>query len=112
MIEPFCDRCKKAVRDMPMGQGKCVSICYQCSIWAAANYINNRRRIMETIKSKRVLTSKIKEILEREGDDLKGFPVSFCFSEGMGHPVFTFTIERSAEDHFIDDKGQKWVKAT
>jgi hypothetical protein len=67
--------------------------------------------IMETIKSKRVLLSRIKSLLERTGDDLKGFPVSFSFSEGMGEPVFTFTVERSAEDHFIDEKGQKWVKA-
>ena len=97
---------------MPMGQGKLVSICYQCSILAAANYINNqRKKRMETIKSKRVLHSKIKAILEREGDDLKSFPVSFTFSEGMGEPVFTFTVERSSEDHFIDDKGQKWIKA-
>ena len=66
---------------------------------------------MELIKSKRVLHSKIKSILEREGDDLKSFPVSFSFSEGMGEPVFTFTVERNAEDHFIDEKGQKWVKA-
>lgn len=66
---------------------------------------------METIKSKRVLHSKIKEILERTGDDIKSFPISFSFSEGMGEPVFSFTIERTAEDHFIDEKGQKWVKA-
>lgn len=67
---------------------------------------------METIKSKRVLHSKIKSILERSGDDLKSFPVTFSFSEGMGEPIFTFTVERTAEDHFIDDKGQKWIKAT
>lgn len=66
---------------------------------------------MEAIKSKRVLHSKIKSILEREGDDLKSFPVTFSFSEGMGEPVFTFTVERTAEDHFIDGKGQRWVKA-
>ena len=66
---------------------------------------------METIKSKRVLHSRIKEILERTGDDLKGFPATFSFSEGMGEPVFTFTIERTAEDNFIDEKGQKWIKA-
>lgn len=66
---------------------------------------------MELIKSKRVLNSKIKSLLEREGDDLKSFPVSFTFKEGMGEPVFTFTVERSDEDHFIDEKGQKWVKA-
>jgi len=66
---------------------------------------------VELIKSKRVLNSKIKSLLEREGDDLKSFPVSFSFCEGMGEPVFTFTVERSEEDHFIDEKGQKWVKA-
>jgi hypothetical protein len=70
-----------------------------------------KENTMELIKSKRVLHSKIKEILERVGDDVKSFPVKFSFSEGMGEPVFTFTIERSAEDHFIDEKGQKWVKA-
>lgn len=66
---------------------------------------------METIKSKRVLHSKIKELLEREGDDVKSFPVTFSFSEGMGEPIFTFTVKRTAEDHFIDEKGQKWIKA-
>jgi hypothetical protein len=70
-----------------------------------------KENTMELIKSKRVLQSKIKEVLERVGDDIKSFPVKFSFSEGMGEPVFTFTVERSAENHFIDEKGQKWVKA-
>lgn len=67
---------------------------------------------METVKSKRVLHSRINAILERTGDDLKGFPAKISYSEGVGEPVYTFTVERSAEDHFIDEKGQKWVRAT
>ena len=66
---------------------------------------------METIQRKHVLHRKIKELLERQGDDIKSFPVTFSFSEGIGEPIFTFTVERTAEDHFIDEKGQKWVKA-
>ena len=112
MIEPLCAKCKQAVLDMPMGQGEFVSICYNCSLVAAVDYINQHRKTMETIKSKRVLHSKIKQILELTGDDTKAFPITVTFSEGMGEPVFTFTIERAAEDHFIDEKGQKWIRAT
>lgn len=111
MIEPFCDRCKKAVRNMPMGRGGCVSICYQCSIWAAAIYINKQRKIMETIKSKRVLHGRIKKFLENLPEENITFPQFLTFSEGIGTPTFKLTIEKSEDDFFVDDKGVKWVKA-
>ena len=66
---------------------------------------------METIKSKRTLHSKIKEILETDPNLGMNFPQELIFCEGMGHPIYKFTIEQNVEDHFIDEKGQKWVKA-
>ena len=36
-------------------------------------------------------------------------PPAFC--EGMGEPLFKITIEKNEHDFFIDEKGQKWVKA-
>jgi len=89
-----------------------IELCKSCSIEDAMDYVKRNREIkMETISRKRALHKRIKELLEREGDDLKSFPVTFSFKEGMGDPVFSFTIERTEEDHFIDDKGQKWVRA-
>lgn len=66
---------------------------------------------METIKSKRTLHSKIKQMIEDVPEDLITFPQTLSFCEGMGEPIFKITIDKTAEDHFIDEKGQKWVKA-
>lgn len=66
---------------------------------------------METIKSKRTLHSKIKQILENNLEDKIEFPCELTFCEGMGEPVFKISIEKSQEDHFVDEKGQKWVRA-
>jgi hypothetical protein len=66
---------------------------------------------MEQIKSKRTLHSKIKEILETDPNIGMEFPQKLSFSEGIGSPVFTIVIDMSEKDHFIDEKGQKWVKA-
>jgi hypothetical protein len=66
---------------------------------------------METIKSKRILHSKIKELLASTKEESLNFPVTLDFCEGMGHANYVIKIDRNEEDHFIDDKGQKWVKA-
>lgn len=111
MIKPLCDACLLEAKNTPISRGHCIRMCSSCDLMVATEYLFNNRGNMETIKSKRVLHSKIKEILERTGDDVKSFSVSFTFSEGMGEPIFAFTVERTAEDHFVDEKGQKWVKA-
>lgn len=66
---------------------------------------------METIKSKRILHSRIKAILETNPSITMDFPYVLNFCEGMGEPEFCITIEWSHRDHFIDEKGRKWVKA-
>lgn len=66
---------------------------------------------MEPIKSKRALHRKIKEILETDPCLGMEFPQVISFSKGMGQPRFKITIEMNHEDYFIDEKGQKWVKA-
>lgn len=112
MTMPLCNRCKEAVLNTPMGQGHYISICYTCSMAAALDYIEqNRKSNMETIKSKRLLHSKIKEILETDPVIGMNFPQVLHYCEGMGYPKFSIAIEMSLDDHFIDEKGQKWVKA-
>jgi hypothetical protein len=64
---------------------------------------------MEMIKSKKKLHSKIRSILENE-NDLTAEYEEFTFCEGMGEPTFKITIEKTEEDIYFDDKGQKWVK--
>ena len=66
---------------------------------------------MEQIKSKRTLHSKIEEILETDPNIGMQFPQKLTYSEGLGEPVFTIVIDMSEKDHFIDEKGQKWVRA-
>jgi hypothetical protein len=66
---------------------------------------------METIKSKRTLHSTIKEILETDPNLGMTFPQVLSFCEGMGCPEFEITIQISRRDHFVDERGQKWVKA-
>jgi len=113
MIKQLCDDCLLAAKNTALGQGHCLRLCAACDIRAAADYINNqnRKETMETIKSKRTLHSKIKEILEGSQEPGMEFPHSMKFCEGMGMPIFNITIDRNQEDHFIDEKGQKWVKA-
>lgn len=66
---------------------------------------------MEPIKKKSELYRRIRELVEGTPDAAGDFPSNFTYCEGKGGPVFTFTVERTQEDFFIDDKGQKWVKA-
>jgi hypothetical protein len=33
------------------------------------------------------------------------------FQETMSSPLFTITIEKKESNFFVDEKGQKWVKA-
>src|SRR5277367_24792 len=47
-------------------------------------YIYTQRITMETIKSKRILHSKIKEVLESKPTDSLDFPQVLNFCEGMG----------------------------
>ncbi len=53
----------------------------------------------------------IKQILENNPYDNHEFPQEVLFCEGIGEPIFRFTIEKIEKDHYIDEKGQKWVKA-
>ena len=66
---------------------------------------------METIKSKRILHSKIKKILQNSPEDNLDFPQILSYCEGMGQPIFKISVDKIQEDFFVDDKGQKWVKA-
>lgn len=66
---------------------------------------------MSMIKSKKTLHSTIKWIIEGAHEEYSSFPQKLTFCEGMGHPTFTFTIEKREDDFFVDDKGQRWVKA-
>lgn len=65
---------------------------------------------MEQLTQKSKLYRKIRELIEFTQED-GVFPATLSYCEGAGKPVFTFTIERKQEDHFIDKNGQKWVKA-
>lgn len=38
------------------------------------------------------------------------FPLSIFFNEGMEHPQFKISIEKSETDSFTDKNGQKWKK--
>jgi hypothetical protein len=66
---------------------------------------------MTEIKQKSKLYRYIKSIIEGMLLDSE-FPLIFTYCEGKGKPVFTFTVARKQEDHFIDENGQKWVKAS
>jgi hypothetical protein len=67
---------------------------------------------MDVIKSKKKLHGEIKTILEGHIDfQTITFPQVLTFCEGMGEPLFKITIEKNEHDFFIDEKGQKWVKA-
>lgn len=74
-------------------------------------YSNQKREKMELIKSKRVLHGKIRECI----DDLKSsdvqFPLEMNFQESMSSPIFKVRIEKKEANFFVDEKGQKWVKA-
>ena len=65
---------------------------------------------MESIKQKSKLYRQIKELVEGAGDEAE-FPFTFSYCEGMGKPIFNFTVDKKQEDSFIDKNGQKWVKA-
>lgn len=38
------------------------------------------------------------------------FPVQIHFNQGMEHPQFKISIERTESDTFTDSNGQKWKK--
>ena len=63
---------------------------------------------METLSKKSDLNRQISSIVE--GTE-QSFPFTFTYCEGLGKPLFTFTVEKKVEDHFIDKHGQKWIKA-
>lgn len=107
----LCDECMAAINNMCPGAGQCIQICVHCSLLAATEYINQNkiRRPMEVVKSKRVLYGLIKDMLD--SDMQMEFPKEISFCEHMGGPTFKFTVEKSVEDHFVDERGQKWVKA-
>lgn len=73
--------------------------------------IKHKENKMDIIKSKKTLHSLIKETLESCPEDNIKFPRAFTYCEGIGQPIFKLTIEKTEEDFFIDEKGQKWVKA-
>jgi hypothetical protein len=118
----LCPKCAAAIDNIPSsGPGGYIDICSRCSIQAAAEYINNQRKKMEIvvdskpenglIKSKRTLHSRINECLD-DMESVNGtFPFSMTFQETMSSPLFTITIEKKESDFFVDEKGQKWVKA-
>jgi len=66
---------------------------------------------MEVIKGKQILNRRIKEIIWDEPESNLTFPQVLTYCEGMGKPLFKITIEKNQEDFFVDEKGQKWVKA-
>jgi hypothetical protein len=66
---------------------------------------------MEIIKNKRTLHSRIKECIDDlQSVDVK-FPFSMSFQDSLSNPLFTITIEKKESNFFLDEKGQKWVKA-
>jgi hypothetical protein len=66
---------------------------------------------MEPINQKRKLYRKIKTLMEETTEEKSEFPCSFTYCEGTGKPMYTFNIDRKQLDHFIDENGQKWIKA-
>jgi hypothetical protein len=65
---------------------------------------------MEPIKQKSKLYSQIRDLIE--GLDQPSYPFTFTYCEGLGKPLFTFTVDKTQEDFFVDKNGQKWVKAS
>ena len=65
---------------------------------------------MEQIEQKSKLYRWSRGLIEGTAKDAD-FPNTFTYCEGKGKPVFTFTVERKQEDFYIDENGQKWVKA-
>jgi len=107
----LCEECIASINNIQADQEKCLYICANCSILAATEYINQnkRRKPMELVKSKRVLYGLIKDMLD--SDMQMEFPKEIEFCESIGGPTFKFTIDKKVQDHFIDERGQKWVKA-
>lgn len=106
----LCKKCKHALGISCPGQGACIVLCADCSIITAANYINNKWRLnMEPLSKKSDLNRQISSIVE--GTE-QSFPFTFTYCEGLGKPLFTFTVEKKTEDHFIDKHGQKWIRAS
>ena len=66
---------------------------------------------MKTINGKSKLNRLIKEILWEVPEYPFDFPYSVLYQEGPLSSTFRFTIEKIELDYFIDDKGQKWIKA-
>jgi hypothetical protein len=64
---------------------------------------------MEPIKKRSELYQKIRNLVE--GIEEVPYPTIIEYCEGIGKPLFTFTVVKKQEDHFIDKNGQKWIKA-
>jgi hypothetical protein len=77
-------------------------------------YQNKRIDLMEmtetekTIKKAHKRIEKIIHELESVGVP---FPSYFGFKKSPSHPQFEVAITKTDSDSFVDDKGQKWVKA-
>jgi NAD-dependent SIR2 family protein deacetylase len=69
------------------------------------------KKTMEIIKGKQILNRRIKEVIWDDPESNISFPQVLTYCEGMGEPLFKITIEKHHEDFFVDEKGQKWVKA-
>ena len=66
---------------------------------------------IDIIKNKKILNSLIKETLEDYIFEDFSFPREFTYCQGLGAPTFKITIDKNDGDFFIDEKGQKWIKA-
>ncbi len=52
--------------------------------------------------------AKIIHELDREGAD---FPLHFGFQKNKSSPHFEMVVNKTESDSFVDENGQKWVKA-
>lgn len=110
MIRTTCRKCRCVLVDYS-GQGSSAIICSRCFESTNGNVRDYEREGFELIRSEVVLKEKIEEILTTYPDVEMHFPKVLHFCAGIGHPNFSITIEMSNEDYFIDDSGQKWIKA-
>lgn len=66
---------------------------------------------MEILNGKQKLNQIITKILWEVPEYPFEFPYTIYFKESISSSKFKFTIEKIEEEYFIDDKGQKWMKA-
>jgi hypothetical protein len=70
-----------------------------------------KRQSMDTLKNKRALIRAIRNIIDTCITGKSNFPHIIEYRGNVGDPLIKFTIEMREDDFFIDEKGQKWVKA-